>query len=74
MAALTVTIADSRLKDLKEAAAYCGMAIPEFKANCPFASVETPNGRTRWDRRDLDAWIDDMKQGKSGVKGIIAGM
>ena len=46
-----------------EAANYCGMAAKHFKALCPVNPIELRPGEIRWDKRDLDSWIDGCKQG-----------
>jgi hypothetical protein len=55
---------DPRLVYQKDAAAYCSMGVPSFKANCPVAPVRVGPGMRglRYDLYDLDGWIDSLKQ------------
>ncbi|ATQ70284.1 hypothetical protein CQW49_08115 [Methylosinus trichosporium OB3b] len=46
-----------------EAAHHCGRPVKRFEVECKVAPVKFPNGDTRYDVRDLDAWIDALKGG-----------
>jgi hypothetical protein len=46
-----------------EAAGYCGLPTKHFKAFCPVQPIELANKHLRYDRRDLDQWIDNEKSG-----------
>ena len=65
MASTTLNLSgvEKRMLSAPEAASYCGMAAKHFKALCPVNPIELRLGDIRWDKRDLDAWIDSCKQG-----------
>jgi hypothetical protein len=46
-----------------EAAFHCGRSAKRFEIECPVRAVRFANGDLRWDLRDLDAWIDNVKSG-----------
>jgi hypothetical protein len=54
-----------------EAAAYCGRSMARFTAECPVAAVAFPNGDRLFDLRDLDAWLDGLKEPQD-VSDLIA--
>lgn len=62
-ARLNFTIIDKRMLDATEAADYCGMATKHFKTLCPVQPVELVDKQIRYDKRDLDQWIDNVKTG-----------
>lgn len=60
---LNISVIDKRMLKQSEAAIYSGLPIKHFIAACPVRPVELMHGALRWDRRDLDLWIDDVKSG-----------
>jgi hypothetical protein len=62
-ARLHFTTIYKRMFDVTEAADYCGMATKHFKALCPVVPVALANRIERFDKRDLDQWIDNVKTG-----------
>jgi hypothetical protein len=56
----------ARLLTKKEAAAYCGVSVPTFSKACPVTPAELYAGLKRYDRRQLDAWIDTVSKGSGG--------
>jgi hypothetical protein len=64
---LNLSIIQKRLLTKTEAAEHCGRPIRRFEVECPVKCVRFPNGDVRWDVRDLDAWIDSLKDGFSGA-------
>lgn len=46
-----------------EAALYVGLPLKSFRALCPAAPMDLGVGKPWYDKRDLDCWIDDLKQG-----------
>jgi predicted DNA-binding transcriptional regulator AlpA len=53
-----------RLLRKGEAAAYCGMSSAIFDRECTVNAIDFGGERLRrWDRRDLDKWIDQRKGG-----------
>jgi hypothetical protein len=62
-ATLNFNVLQKRLLSKTEAAAHCGRPVKRFEIECPMQAVRFSNGDTRWDLRDLDAWIDSLKAG-----------
>lgn len=60
---LNISVIDKRMLKQSEAASYAGLSVKHFKTACPVRPVELMQGALRWDRRDLDLWIDDVKSG-----------
>jgi hypothetical protein len=59
-----------RLLTKADAAEYCRVSVPTFDRVCPVRPVELEPGNPRllrYDVRDLDIWIDDMKTGTNGA-------
>jgi hypothetical protein len=57
---------DPRLMTLSEAAAYCRMSVATFKAKCKVRPIMIVGERhPRYDRQQLDAWIDSLRDGES---------
>jgi siroheme synthase len=53
-----------RLLNKAGAAAYCGLSVTLFGRECDVQPVSFGDQRAdRWDRLDLDAWIDRRKGG-----------
>lgn len=59
-ATLNIVVVPKRMFTKKEAAQYCGRQEKGFDAECPCRPVEFPNGDLRWDRQDLDRWLDNL--------------
>lgn len=62
-ASLNISVVEKRMYRLSEAAAYCGLAVKHFKALCPILPVTLREGADLYDKRDLDHWIDTVKEG-----------
>ncbi|MFZ5964730.1 hypothetical protein ACOXXX_17440 [Thalassococcus sp. BH17M4-6] len=60
---LNISVVDKRMLNQGEAANYTGLPVKHFKASCPVQPVEMRPGTVLWDKRDLDKWIDAMKEG-----------
>ena len=60
---LNITVTEKRMLKDGEAAGYTGLSVKHFKATCPVQPVEMRPGTILWDKRDLDKWIDAMKEG-----------
>jgi hypothetical protein len=69
-ATLNLSIVAKRMLSKAEAAHYCGMAVKRFEIDCPVLPVRFPNGDYRWDTRDLDQWIDSLKQGSEQTETV----
>lgn len=62
-ASLTINVNEKRMLKQSEAAVYTGLPQTLFKKACPVQPVEIKPGKVLWDKRDLDKWIDAMKEG-----------
>ncbi|UTS79094.1 hypothetical protein OL67_000139 [Phaeobacter piscinae] len=60
---LNISVTDKRVLRQSEAASYSGLAVKHFKTVCPVPPFELKKGELRWDKRDLDKWIDSAKSG-----------
>ena len=60
---LNISVIEKRMLKQSEAAMYTGLAVKHFKATCPVQPVKVRPGTVLWDKRDLDKWIDAMKEG-----------
>ena len=59
---LNISVVEKRMLSQTEAAHYSGLAVKHFKLLCPVQTLEIRPGLKAWDKRDLDIWIDDLKQ------------
>ena len=51
---------EPRLLTQGQAAAYCGVCVGIFKKACPVTPVVLLDRVPRYDRRDLDRWLDSL--------------
>ena len=58
-----MTVPFQRMLKLKEAAAYCGLPMSRFRALCLVQPVLFAERIERWDRHDLDSWLDSFRSG-----------
>lgn len=66
-ATLNLNVIEKRMLNEVEAAAYCGMPAKHFKAACPVQPVQLGANLLRYDKRDLDQWIDAEKIGNADI-------
>ncbi|TCR02191.1 hypothetical protein [Neorhizobium sp. JUb45] len=62
-ALLNIRIVQPRMISLKQAADYVGLPLKRFPRICSVRPVEIPESEKRYDIRDLDQWIDQLKAG-----------
>ena len=60
-ATLSLRVAPFRLLTKAEAAHYCRRPIKKCEFQCPVPPIEMADGDRLWDVRDLDRWIDSLK-------------
>ncbi len=60
-ATLSLRVQPFRLLTKAEAAHYCRRSVKKFEVQCPVAPIEMVDGDRLWDVRDLDRWIDSLK-------------
>lgn len=58
---LNISVTEKRMLSDPEAAIYCGLAVKLFKAVCPVQPVCLGSKQLRYDKRDLDKWLDAQK-------------
>jgi hypothetical protein len=51
---------EPRLLTQTQAAAYCGVCVELFKKACPVPPIRVLDRIPRYDRRDLDRWLDTL--------------
>lgn len=66
-AMLNLSIIEKRMLRAAEAAAYSGLPVKHFEQVCTVQPVELRPGTRLYDRRDLDQWIDGIKDGTAAV-------
>lgn len=73
-ATLNLSVVNKRMLTKAEAAHYCGMKVKHFEIDCPVRPVRVANHDLRWDIRDLDEWLDGLKDTKvdETVDSIVA--
>ncbi|MGF9562938.1 hypothetical protein AAIH70_05450 [Neorhizobium sp. BT27B] len=62
-ALLNIRIVQPRMISLKQAADYVGLPLKRFPRICSVRPVEMPESEKRYDIRDLDQWLDQLKAG-----------
>ena len=71
-ATLNLSIVTKRMLTKAEAAHYCGLLVSRFEVDCPVRPVRVGT-RDLWDIRDLDLWLDGLKETvDSSVESIVA--
>lgn len=70
---LNIIAIDRRMLTKTEAAHFCGLPVRKFPAVCPVVPVELAKGIERYDRRDLDKWLDSLSLGENEDEDAIVG-
>lgn len=74
VANLNISVTEKRMLSDAEAATYCGLPSKLFKAVCPVPQVRLGQNLTRFDKRDLDTWLDAQKdEGQDTSRAAILG-
>lgn len=61
----------ARLLARAQAASYCGLSVSAFGTRCSVDPIDFGDKRLeRFDRQDLDGWIDALEAPTSGVKSV----
>ncbi len=73
-ATLHLCVVPKRMLTASEAAHHCGRPLKRFRIECPVTPIAFENGDRRWDIRDLDDWLDSLKDGidSSDADDIVA--
>ena len=61
MATLNIKVSPRRMLSAREAAIYCGLSPKHFAIDCSVSPVQMPRGSKMYDTRDLDNWLDGLK-------------
>lgn len=70
-AVIGLTVIAKRMLRRSEAAEHCGRSVKRFEVECPVTPVRFPNGDLRYDVRDLDLWLDTLKNKDEDSEQII---
>jgi len=70
-ALVSVTLISKRMLAKREAAEHCGRSLKRFEVECPVTPIRFPNGDLRYDVRDLDQWLDKLKNNSEDSDQII---
>ena len=60
---LNISVTEKRMMSEAEAASYCGLLAKHFKVCCNVQPLNLGGKVLRYDKRDLDRWIDSEKTG-----------
>lgn len=72
-ATFTIKPAPRRMLDLGEAAIYVGLPAKRFPTSCGVAPIRMPDGKVKYDIKDLDRWIETIKGGTDDSDEAILG-
>ena len=72
-AMLNIRIVQPRMMSIKQAADYVGLPLRRFPRICTVRPVAMPECEERYDIRDLDLWLDQIKAGNADTDADILG-
>jgi hypothetical protein len=70
-ATLNIKVTPRRMLTAGEAAVYCGMTAKKFPVVSGLRPVEMPGGRKLYDIREIDAWLDGLRDGACSTDNDI---
>ena len=70
-AVLSISVIQPRMLSKKQAADYVGLTVRKFDAGCPVSPIEMHGGLMMYDVRDLDTWLDQLKNGAADSDDAI---
>lgn len=70
---LNIRVSPRRMLSLREAGDYCGIPAKKLSAVTGIAPVEMPQGEKLYDIKDLDAWLDGLKNSALDSNAAILG-
>ncbi|PJN96078.1 hypothetical protein CNY89_04700 [Amaricoccus sp. HAR-UPW-R2A-40] len=56
-----------RMLSLRNAALYVGLPAKHFKGRFPYPAVDMGGGDLKYDVRDIDRWLEELKGVKVGA-------
>ncbi len=63
-ATLNLRLSPRRMLSAREAAEYVGLPVKRLPVDCRVPPIAMPGGKQLYDIRDLDSWIDSLKDGR----------
>ena len=70
-AMLNIRVVQPRMISVKQAADYVGIPLKRFPRICTVDPVAMPESQERYDIRDLDQWLDELKAGTADTDADI---
>lgn len=70
-AMLNILVVQPRMISVKQAADYVGIPLKRFPRICTVDPVAMPENQERYDIRDLDRWLDQLKAGNADTDADI---
>jgi hypothetical protein len=70
-AMLNIRVVQPRMMSIKQAADYVGLPLKRFPRVCSVRPIAMPESEERYDIRDLDLWLDQVKAGNAGTDAEI---
>ncbi|WP_244619149.1 hypothetical protein [Rhizobium sp. 18055] len=70
-AMLNIRVVQPRMMSARQAADYVGLPLRRFPRLCSVRPVAMPESEERYDIRDLDRWLDQIKAGDARTDAEI---
>lgn len=70
---LSIRVVQPRMMSVRQAADYVGIPLKRFSRVCSVRPVAIAEGDERYDVRDLDQWLDNLKAGHADADAEIVG-
>ena len=70
-AMLNIRVIQPRMLSARQAADYVGLPLKRFPRICPVRPIAVTDSEARYDIRDLDLWLDQIKAGSSDTDADI---
>jgi hypothetical protein len=70
-AMLNIRVVQPRMMSLRQAADYVGLPLKRFPRLCTVSPIALPENEKRYDIRDLDEWLDQLKVGDANSDADI---
>jgi hypothetical protein len=72
-ALLNIRVVQPRMMSIRQAADYVGLPLRRFPRICTVRPIAMPESEERYDIRDLDRWLDQIKAGNAETDAAIIG-
>lgn len=70
---LNIRVVQPRMMSVRQAADYVGIPLKRFSRVCSVRPIAISEGDERYDIRDLDQWLDNLKAGHTDADTEIVG-